>query len=241
MSDKKVIELKHVGKTYYMNGGLSQEVLKDINIDIYEGEFVAIMGHSGSGKSTLMNIIGCLDKATSGSYFLDGHEVSKMNDNQLAYLRNKYIGFVFQSFNLLMRRSIVDNVSLPLIYAGKKEKERRQIAMEYIKKMKLDGNENRIPNQLSGGMQQRVAIARALAAEPTLLLADEPTGNLDTATGDKIMELFCDLHSQGKTIVLVTHEFQIASYATRLIRIVDGRKEFDGLVKYYAHNEVGNK
>ena len=241
MSDKKVIELKHVGKTYYMNGGLSQEVLKDINIDIYEGEFVAIMGHSGSGKSTLMNIIGCLDKATSGSYFLDGHEVSKMNDNQLAYLRNKYIGFVFQSFNLLMRRSIVDNVSLPLIYAGKKEKERRQIAMEYIKKMKLDGNENRIPNQLSGGMQQRVAIARALAAEPPLLLADEPTGNLDTATGDKIMELFCDLHSQGKTIVLVTHEFQIASYATRLIRIVDGRKEFDGLVKDYAHNEVGNK
>ena len=232
---KKVIELKNIGKTYYMSGGLSQEVLKDINIDIYEGDFVAIMGHSGSGKSTLMN------KATAGSYLLDGHEVSKMNDNQLAFLRNKYIGFVFQSFNLLMRRSIVDNVSLPLIYAGKKEKERKAIAMEYIKKMKLEGNENRVPNQLSGGMQQRVAIARALAAEPTLLLADEPTGNLDTATGDKIMELFCELHSQGKTIVLVTHEFQIASYATRLIRIVDGRKEYDGLVKDYAHNEVGNK
>lgn len=241
MDKQPVIELQKIGKTYFLHDDLSQEVLKDINITVNEGEFVAIMGHSGSGKSTLMNIIGCLDRPTVGTYILNGHKVSGMTDDELAKIRNKYIGFVFQNFNLLMKRTIADNVALPLIYAGKSEAERKEAAYKYIKMMKLEGNETRIPNQLSGGMQQRVAIARALAAEPALLLADEPTGNLDSATSDEIMGLFTELNQAGKTIVLITHEPDVAAYATRLVCINDGRKEYDGLVKDYFLKKENKK
>ncbi|MBQ6854890.1 MAG: ABC transporter ATP-binding protein [Alphaproteobacteria bacterium] len=230
---KPVIEVIDICKTYFMSGGLSQSVLKNINFKIFTGEFVAIMGPSGSGKSTLMNILGCLDRPTSGDYLLSGDNVAKKDDTALARVRGQNIGFVFQNFNLLMKRTIADNVSLPLIYQNVSEAERRERALQMLEKVGLTGYADRLPSQISGGMQQRVAIARALINNPSIIFADEPTGNLDSHTSDEIMNLFTLLNKQGITVVLVTHEEDVADYADRMIKITDGRVSYDGLRKSY--------
>ena len=230
-----VIEIKNVCKTYYMDGGMKQNVLKGVNLTVEKSEFVSIMGPSGSGKSTFMNILGCLDRPTSGKYFLGGKQVSGMSDDELAHIRNRMIGFVFQGFNLLMRRTLTDNVALPLIYDNRLTKEEELArAKEMLKLVGLARFADRFPNQISGGMQHRVAIARALVNNPEMILADEPTGNLDSKTSDEIMTFFQQLNKeQGITIVLVTHEPDVAQYAKRLVRIVDGNIEYDGDVKTY--------
>lgn len=230
-----VIVIKDVCKTYTMAGGMSQSVLKHVNLKVEKGEFVAIMGPSGAGKSTFMNILGCLDRPTSGAYVLGGKEVSAMNDDELARVRNKMLGFIFQGFNLLMRRTLVDNVALPLIYANDiAPQERKKRAESLLEMVGLKGFTDRYPNQISGGMQQRVAIARALVNDPDLILADEPTGNLDSKTSDEIMLFLQKLNRErGITIVLVTHEPDVAAYAQRLVRIVDGQIAYDGAVKEY--------
>lgn len=208
-------------------GSHSLEVLKGLNLEIFKNEYVALMGPSGSGKSTLMNILGCLDSPTSGTYILNGHDVSKMVDADLAQIRNKEIGFVFQQFNLLPRLSAADNVALPLIYAGIPHKERTQMAMDVLAKVGLADRSHHKPNEMSGGQIQRVAIARALVNNPAIILADEPTGNLDTRTSYEIMQLFSEIQALGNTVVLVTHEEDIASYARRVIRLRDGSVESD--------------
>ncbi|MBI1783144.1 MAG: ABC transporter ATP-binding protein [Sphingobacteriales bacterium] len=221
-----MIRLQDITKSYYMGSQVLQ-VLKGITLDINKNEYVALMGPSGSGKSTLMNILGCLDSPTSGTYILNGHDVSKMPDSSLAEVRNKEIGFVFQQFNLLPRLTALENVALTLVYAGISRKQRNEIAMDVLQKVGLGDRSHHKPNELSGGQIQRVAVARALVNSPSIILADEPTGNLDTKTSFEIMELFGEIHSSGNTVVLVTHEEDIANYAKRIIRLRDGVVEKD--------------
>jgi len=228
MNNGNLIDLKNIEKIYQV-GIIKVPALRGITMSITKGELLAIMGPSGSGKSTLMNILGCLDVPTSGSYFLAGEDVSQMSDNQLAVIRNQRIGFVFQTFNLLPRADAFHNVELPLIYRGVSSKQRKQVAHEALERVGLADRVKHRPSELSGGQRQRVAIARALAGNPSLILADEPTGNLDTATGEEIMQLFCELHREGNTIVLVTHEDHIAKYAKRIVKLLDGLIDTDKL------------
>ncbi len=228
---EKVVSLQDICKSFPVEMGGEQQVLFDINFDIHAGEFVAIMGPSGSGKSTCMNIIGALDTPTSGTYELYGRDITGMSADELAIVRNKYIGFVFQQFNLLPKRSVLDNVMLPLMYQGLSMDERVKRARDMLHRVGLDGFESYLPTQLSGGMKQRVAIARALAGEPKIILADEPTGALDTKMGNEILTFFKELNRKmGITIIMITHEFDIARYADRLIHIRDGRINYDGKV-----------
>jgi putative ABC transport system ATP-binding protein len=222
----KIIETTNIAKRYVM-GSEVIEALKSVTISINKGEYVAFMGPSGSGKSTLMNIVGCLDTPTSGTYILNNKDVSSMSENELAEVRNKEIGFVFQTFNLLPRQSSLENVALPLIYAGYKKDARTEKAMQSLKDVGLGDRALHKPNELSGGQRQRVAIARALVNNPSILLADEPTGNLDSRTSYEIMDLFDEIHRKGNTIIMVTHEEDIAKYAHRIVRLRDGLVESD--------------
>lgn len=217
----KLIELKGINKSY-KNGDQELRVLKDIDLEVEKGEFVAIMGPSGSGKSTLMNVIGLLDRPTSGDYFLEGQEVGNLSEKKLARVRNEQIGFVFQQFFLLSKLNAFQNVELPLIYAGVHPAKRKEIAEQYLEKVELGSRMHHLPSELSGGQKQRVAIARALVNQPAIVLADEPTGALDTKTGEQIMDLLTKLNQEGKTIIMVTHEPEIAAFANRRIVIRDG-------------------
>jgi len=219
---KNILNLENVSKIYQMDG-VSVKALDNVTLTITEGDFVSIIGPSGSGKSTMMHIVGCLDTPTSGKVFLDGQEVSQMSERQLAQVRNKKIGFVFQQFNLLPRTSALENVSLPLLYNGTPSSQIPQKAAEVLGKVGLGERLGHHPNQLSGGQQQRVAIARALVTDPSIILADEPTGNLDSKSGVEIMDIFKRLHHQGRTIILVTHDDEIADQAQRIIRLRDGK------------------
>ena len=214
-------------KKIYNPGENEVRALDGIELDIEKGDLVAIVGHSGSGKSTLMNMLGCLDTPTSGKYVLDGQDVASMTDNQLADVRNKEIGFIFQGFNLISNLDAVGNVELPLVYRGVSKNERKQLAMEALKSVGLEDRMKHKPNEMSGGQQQRVAVARAVAAKPPIILADEPTGNLDTKSTQEIMEILKELHRSGRTVIIITHDEEIASQAHRVIRILDGRIEED--------------
>ncbi len=231
-----IIHLEQIRKSYYL-GKNELPVLKGISMDIFKNEYVALMGPSGSGKSTLMNILGCLDSPTGGRYILNGKDVSGMPDNDLAEVRNKEIGFVFQQFNLLPRLSAAENVALPLIYSGVPKKERLERAMEVLVKVKLEDRAEHKPSELSGGQCQRVAIARALINNPSIILADEPTGNLDSKTSYEIMDILGKIHNDGNTVILVTHEEDISKYAHRVIRLLDGLIETD---KINANPLIGN-
>jgi putative ABC transport system ATP-binding protein len=226
MEYNAVISLRGITRDFQL-GAQTVHVLKGIDLDIKQGEYVALMGPSGSGKSTLMNLLGCLDTPTAGSYTLAGRDVSRMDDNDLAAVRNKEIGFVFQTFNLIPRQTAVQNVALPLVYAGKTKEERVTRAEEVLMQVGLADRMDHRPNQLSGGQRQRVAIARALVNTPSMILADEPTGNLDSTTSVEIMRLFDDIHKAGNTLVVVTHEEEIAQHAHRIIRLRDGQIESD--------------
>ncbi|TSA42838.1 MAG: ABC transporter ATP-binding protein [Methylotenera sp.] len=220
--NKNLVDVRDLHKDYYTVAG-TINVLKQVNFSMAIGDYVAIMGPSGSGKSTFMNILGCLDQPTSGEYELDGHQVAKLSANALAQTRNQTIGFVFQGFNLLSRVNLIDNVALPLVYAGVEKTEREARAKVLLKKVGLELHMQSMPNQISGGQQQRVAIARALINNPRLILADEPTGNLDSTTSEEIMALFSELNQDGISIILVTHETEIAAHASRQVRFLDGR------------------
>jgi putative ABC transport system ATP-binding protein len=217
-----IIKVNHLSKIY-KNADVETIALNDISFEIQKGEFVAIMGPSGSGKSTLMHILGALDLPTNGSYVLDGHDISKLNEDKLADIRNRKIGFIFQAYNLLPRISALKNVTLPMVYAGIKKEERVERAKKYLTMVGLENRMDHSSNQLSGGQQQRVAIARGLAMNPSILLADEPTGNLATAQSEEIMEIFEKLNKQGHTIIMITHESNIAKHAKRIIKILDGK------------------
>ena len=223
---ESLIKITNIKRNFSL-GNETVYVLKGIDLEIKKGEYVALMGPSGSGKSTLMNLLGCLDTPTSGNYILNGKDVSKMKDDELAEIRNKEIGFVFQTFNLLPRTTALDNVALPMIYAGYSKSERVARATDVLQQVNLADRMDHQPNQLSGGQRQRVAIARALVNKPSIILADEPTGNLDSKTSVEIMKLFGDIHAQGNTVILVTHEEDSAAYAHRVIRLRDGLIETD--------------
>ncbi len=223
---EKLIHLESIVKNYKVGPSIVR-ALRSVTLDIFRGEYVAVMGASGSGKSTLMNIIGCLDTPTSGTYILNGKEVSSMSDNELAEIRNKEIGFVFQVFNLLPRNTALENVILPLVYAGEKKHSRTEKALRMLEDVGLGDRVEHRPNELSGGQRQRVAIARALVNSPSLILADEPTGNLDSKISEEIMKLFAEIHRKGNTILMVTHEEDIARHAHRIIRLKDGAVESD--------------
>jgi len=226
MPMSSIIKLEDIHKSYFM-GKMELKVLKGISLEIFKNEYVAMMGPSGSGKSTLMNMLGCLDSPTSGRYILNGKDVSKMPDDELAEVRNKEIGFVFQQFNLLPRLTAAENVALPLIYNGTSKKLRTELAMEMLNRVGLSERSHHKPNELSGGQNQRVAIARALVNKPSIILADEPTGNLDSKTSVEIMNIFSKIQAEGNTVILVTHEEDIAKYAHRIIRLKDGSIESD--------------
>ncbi len=221
-----LIEIASLTKTYIMGADIV-EALKGVNLTIHKNEYTALMGPSGSGKSTLMNLLGCLDTPTSGTYMLNGNDVSRMDDGELAEIRNKEIGFVFQTFNLLPRLSALDNVALPLIYAGQNKTKRMERASHVLDIVGLGDRMSHKPNELSGGQRQRVAIARALVNNPSIILADEPTGNLDSKTSDEIMRILEEIHSQGNTIILVTHEYDVSLHAHRIVRLKDGAIESD--------------
>ena len=231
--DTPLIRLKEIYKIYQM-GDETVHATDGISLDIYRGEFVAIVGKSGSGKSTLMNIIGALDVPTKGNYYIDGHDTSSMTDNELADIRNRMIGFIFQQYNLLPKLSILENVELPLLYQGVKEPERKIRAMEELEKVGLKEKAKMRPIQLSGGQQQRVSIARALASRPSLILADEPTGALDSKTSREVLDIIKKLNDEGNTIVMITHDPTIAVRARRVVRIIDGKVDFDGSAEEYG-------
>lgn len=222
-----LIEFKDIYKIYHM-GDTEVHAIDGISLSVYKGEFVAIVGQSGSGKSTCMNIIGCLDVPTSGQYFLDGRDVSQMNDDEQAEIRNKKLGFIFQQYNLITKLNVLQNVELPLLYAGLSEKEQKERALASLERVGLREKAQNMPAQLSGGQQQRVSIARALAGDPSIILADEPTGALDSRTGKEVLGFLKQLHKEGNTIVLITHDNTIAAQAERVIRIQDGRVVYDG-------------
>lgn len=232
-----IIQIEGLRKMYEL-GGEQVIALRDISLDIYKGDFISIIGPSGSGKSTFMNMIGCLDRPDSGHYLLDGSEVAKMKDADLAEIRNEKIGFIFQNFNLLPKLTAFENVELPLIYRGKKKAERKEAVLEVLDKVGILERQHHLPNQLSGGQQQRVAIARALAGNPPIVLADEPTGALDSKTSKEILKIMKEINNQGQTIILITHDLEVAKQASRVVRIQDGQL-FENGGEVYANHKDG--